>query len=63
MPKRAVTLDVYAEVIITVDADTDEQAVEIAREMIGNPPCLCHHCEQKISIGDWVGTGSVKLVQ
>jgi hypothetical protein len=42
-----------ASVCEEVEADSKEEAIEKAQEVMGTPG-LCHHCSRQVTIGDFV---------
>lgn len=49
--KFYVTFEVYASTTIEVEADTKEEAEEIAKDAV-YAPSLCHQCSRHLDIGD-----------
>lgn len=61
MTKYVVTLQIDASVTVTVDADSETNAVEKAFKVVDNP-IMCHHCSNVIEIGDFTGDAYVEMV-
>ena len=51
MSKYTVILSVHASISVDVEADSEEQAKELALKK-ADCPTLCHYCADKIEIGD-----------
>lgn len=49
--KFYVTFEVYASTTVEVEADTKEEAEELAKDVVYTPS-LCHHCSRHLDIGD-----------
>jgi len=49
--KFSVQFEIYASTSVTVEADNEEQAREIATKN-AYAPCLCHQCADDLDIGD-----------
>ena len=50
--KYDVVIEVLASIIVTVEADSKEEAAERAYEEAGGCPSMCHHCARKIDLSD-----------
>lgn len=59
MPTYSVTFQTYANTSITVEADSEGEAVEVASEEL---PQLCHHCDGPMYLDDW-NVETVEVVQ
>ena len=49
--KYSVQFEVYASTVVIVEAESEEQAREIALQN-AYAPCLCHQCSDDVEIGD-----------
>lgn len=62
MPKYSVSFNVYATTYVEVDADSEEDARDKAKDIV-EEPCLCFQCANDLEIGCLGDIASVELVK
>ena len=53
MKKYRATIFVDANVTVEVDANSEEEAKNLAMDT-AEIPCLCHQCDKKLDVGDFL---------
>ena len=58
MKTYSVVLTVDASIVVKVEADSEEEAKDLASD-IAEAPSICHHCSRKVQFGDVLETVEV----